>query len=451
MSNGEKGKGKKYNCEHCGEDFHSGIELYNHIKKAHPEAHAEKKETKEKEVRLAGVPEEELSQKTLALAEAIEAAAPDLNPKTKKQMLLAYDDDESALGKNPDALAQFLDDYGLRRRQQRQIVRQLFGTQQQPTLTGFPGMNFQTMPTPWGPMPAIIINKEGSGPQPFPWPLPQERGESAEQVRQQTKLEDRLDRLEQVLSNLIESKSQPPPVTKRSRRVVFDKEGNITTDANGNIVYDEYEEPWEPGARESVLDNILPLLIKQMLGDRPRPIDEEALALKIKDRLSSDLPGKSSISTDTIKEAIRSEISDIKHDVDEIRKEQTRRERDEEIDRAIQRVREQDNQIISSLQAQVNERAGIHGLSDTQAAMKYQKDLVDIMVTTVSEQVNSVREDLRPLILQQAVQSLKMQGIPDDTIAQFLGSVRQRIPAVATVAEGAKQAALEKIKAWSKS
>ena len=144
---------KTYTCPYCEEKFDSDLEKDRHIQTQYKWEAQYQKATGEMPPRLGGLTREELCAQTLEFAEALEVATPDLNPKTRKQILLAYDYDPSPLSRDVKALEDFLDDNDFSEREQRCIVRQLFPE----TAGSVSRMGFGVVLTPNGPMPVIFI------------------------------------------------------------------------------------------------------------------------------------------------------------------------------------------------------------------------------------------------------------------------------------------------------
>jgi len=434
---------KIYTCKHCGQEFDNSIKLARHIQAEHRGELQAEKEAEKLAGRLGGLTPDELSEKTLEFAEALEAAAPDLNAKTRKQMLLAYDDDSDTLSRDARACEDFLDDYGLRRKQQRQIIRQLFGSRR-PEQAGLEALGLKTAQTPFGTM--LILDRDARSQAPLFFGGGG-GGESPETARAQAKLEARMERLEEALTGIAEAmknREPPAPPMRRGRRVVFDKDGNIATDSQGNIIYEPYEEPWEPGARDTTTETLLPLLVNRAFAERkePKEIDEEALALKIKERIAPKGEGDAKSVAAEVKDSLRSELSEVRKEIESMKTEHQTQQAIEAATRPLQAQ-------LDAMTAQLAERGGYKGLSDSQAQLRFQKELVDTVVSAVGDQLTGVKEELRPFVLQQAVQSLRNQGLGDEVIRQFLSAVRERVPA-GTIPETAKEEALRRIKEWSK-
>jgi hypothetical protein len=363
-------------------------------------------------------------------------------PRFREHLAILFQRQSENLIKNRESFENFLLRNGLTPVQSNGIIERIMAPSGQRPL----GQDIvQTFQMPGGGF-FHILQPQGQ-PQGQPIIL-QSPGGGQPQGAEQSRLESRLERLEQAITSMVNSGGREPPM-RRGRRVVLDRDGNVVTDAEGNIIYEQYEEPWEPGAKDTLTETLLPLLVRQALDGQRKEINEETLALKIKDRLAPQ-ESQGGITVDAIRNAIHAEVSEVKRDLDAMKEDQAKRDRQEEVDRAVARATAEHREIIAGLSTQLGERGGYQGLSDTQAAMRYQKDLVDGMVDAVGKQVSMVREDIRPLILQQAVQSMKTQGLSDETIGQFLSSVRQHIPATGAIPERSKEEAVERVKKWAK-
>jgi len=428
---------KPYTCEYCGEGFDTSVKKAQHIRADHREETEAKKRADELAARLGGLPPEELSEKTREFAEALDAAAPGMQPKKIRQMLKAYDEQVKDLSTDPKALEDFLDDYGLTRRQQRQILRQMMGGRRETAgvATSGPGMGFHTVQTPWGPMAMLVVNRgEGDRVAPIPWTQPTPT-ESPEQARREARFEARMDRMEERLKGLLETGGkraagpQEPPM-RRGQRPIFDSDGNLILDKEGNPVYEQYEEPWEAGGRDPLTEL---LLRRELARKEPREIDEEALALKLREKIKPE--GTSDSQVVSKLDALSKTVEGMKAA--------------SEIERAVEAATRPLRQQLETQSALLGERTTYKGLSDSQAQLRFQKELVDTVVATVGDVIQGFREDMRPVILRQAVEGLRKEGVGEEMINRFLGAVREKVPTGA-IPEKAKEEALKRVQQWAR-
>ncbi|GAJ18648.1 unnamed protein product, partial [marine sediment metagenome] len=151
-------------------------------------------------------------------------------PRFKEHLTILFERQSDKLVKNRDAFESFLLRNGLTPVQTNGVMERIMvATSQQPL-----GQGIQTVQVPGLGYVHILQPGQSQGPQGQPIIL-QAPGGAPGQSAEQARLESHIEKLEEKISALAGGGGGQPPM-RRGNRVVFDKEGNVLTDHEGNIV-----------------------------------------------------------------------------------------------------------------------------------------------------------------------------------------------------------------------
>ena len=448
---------KGYRCQYCNEAFEKPIELARHVGQYHKKA-AKKSPEKEEGVAPGAVPGAaptripaqpsalDLSEKALEFAEHLEATAPGLAPKLRRQILMAYDDDPN-LSKDRHALENFLDDFGFRRRQISQVTRALFGSssgyQQQGQVIGY-------AQTPQGVQPITIMAPPGYGPgyggergvdrDNRPIFLGGERHDDRALEQRFEHMEQNIERrFEKMMEAMSRGREAQGPSIRRISRPMLDEKGKMILSEHGEPIAEIVEEPYE----HSLLDRdtgltttLLNALINQPKLAPPPPVDTESIMLRARESLREDSERQAREHRDEMAR-LREGMTSLQHKL--------------ELDTT---KRETIDEVMSVVSPQLKELQESKGISDTQMRMKHQKEIVSDMGETAREFFTGLREDIRMSQSQGIISQLAMleqqMGYEAGALVlpymQRIGGTSKESP---SIPEYRKRSAVDALKRWA--
>lgn len=350
-----------------------------------------------------------MSEQAKQLAEALDAAVPALRVPTRRQLLLAYQDDAEALTHNKIALENFLGDYGLTVSQIRMICRQVLGSNRNDTATGQQTvMAFN--PATGQSTPVIVMGGQSAPAQPQPYPQPviiQQPGASEAPPAQgvtrddmRDMVTDLWDRMEQRLAA-----AQPPPSqnVRTYHEPMRDASGTVMTDANGAPLVRIVQEPID------AMGNAFKFMSDAGLLKRDEPAPAPSVE-EISARVRADLGNSQQREPDPVLATLSSDFAQLRG----------RLERDDAVREA---VTETTNALVEQFQPQLErlrDIEGRQGMTDYQAQINSQRDTSKDFMGSLNSLSEGLRADLRPLVIQVAASNLKQLGFSDTAIADMM-------------------------------
>lgn len=429
----------KFPCDYCEMGFPNALVRYQHKKKEHPQEVAEKEaedvdETRQKEMtRMSGgINPDELTENAKAFIEAMDAAAPGLTGQRRKTLIKAYDQE---LPETDRDMEDFLHDYAMSPGQIRIISRTMFpkrGRDRADNGWGGGGQSVMAMdPATGRQMPIIIMGGNDNHQQPAGPIILQ--APAAEAPRESMTKEDVATEVQRVISGEIAklTAAQPKdtgPVMRKYQEPALNPDGEMMLDGNGNVVMRWIE---EPASGTPSLEKMIELMTKfGGFGQQPKVIDAEEIASKVTAALPAPVPV-----TDPKVAELTDKMTELSHKL----------EMKDEVEKAVEGATAM---VLANVKPQLEELSalqGRQGLNDHQADLAHEEKLATTVMQTIAQNMTSIREDLRPLVMTQAASGLRQQGFGPQAIADMIAG--HTAPETATPQSMGAAAAREK---WAK-
>lgn len=413
----------KFPCSHCDQGFPNALVRYQHTKKEHPDelaaADAEKvDESRVKELtRMAGgLSPENLTESARAFIEAVDAAAPEMTAARRKTMLKAYDQE---LPEHDRDMEDFLHDYSMSPGQIRIITRTMFPRRNRDRPDngwGGGGQSVMAMdPTTGRQMPIIIMGGNDNQQQPAGPIILQ--APAAEAPRESMTKEDVATEVQRVISGEIAklTAAQPKetaPVMRKYQEPALNTDGEMILDGNGNVAMRWVE---EPASDTPSLEKMFELMSRfGGFGQPAKVIDAEEIASKV----TASLPAPAPVTDPKVAE-LTDKMTELSHKL----------EMKDEVEKAVESATAM---VLANVKPQIdelNDLRGRQGLNDHQADLAHEEKLATTVMQTIAQNLTSIREDLRPLVMTQAASGLRSQGFGPQAIADMIQGHKAPEPA----------------------
>ncbi|MFH1486715.1 MAG: hypothetical protein ABIH46_11645 [Chloroflexota bacterium] len=418
MSTNGDGQVEARKCDYCDftyENTKSGRARYMiHVKRDHPD------QTKAaRAARAANEQIEEMNPLTQRFYEAISRVVN--KPSLITGMVKLFQRYSSQLGANRVKFRDWAKRYGLTGDQVALIEDEMFGPEgleesAAPGQPGQPGQTIAYVPQPGGGYQPIIINpyQQPQVPQAPGQPPtvimppgygapPQGDSETREAMRGLT---DKVDRLVETLTATLSRPPEPQPIPMR-RVPMLDDEGNLLKDASGHPLYQEI--PYDPAMSQIEIFRTA-IDLTRPKGEPPKQIDEETLLIKIKDAVRQDQPKEPGISAE-----LQRMFDDLKADSQQLGAKFSQLERESEVEKAVK-------EAVAPLVTQLQEVQRSSTMSDSQFTLTHRERMAGIWQGFLGQLVGGVREDMRPMIVQNAVSAMQQLGVPNEIIQGAVSS-----------------------------
>lgn len=406
-------------CEHCAFTYantRSGRARHmQHVKTQHHDQTVSGRQRKEQEEKLA-----DLSPMALRLHEV--AGRVVSKPTTVETMVNVFNRYSETLGGDRHRFRSWVQKYGLTPDQVNQIEDEMFGLDDVPALGGTAagpgGHTVGYLQSPGGGYQPIIIlsppaaARETGSREPFiiQSPLnPPRDPETREEIREMGR---RIDAVLEQVRKLTPAEARPEAAQPMRRIPMLDDEGAMMRDVKGQLVFQEV--PYDPTMGVIEMMKALAEITKAQAPQFPpaKEIDEEVLVLKIRDKLRDDLPKERD---DRVSADLQRILDEHKASLQQVSAKLSQLERDSEIKVAVK-------EAVEPLFHQLEEARGRAGMSDNQFTLSHREKMAGIWQSFLGSLVGGVREDIRPMIIQNAVAAMKQLGIPDEIVQAAVSS-----------------------------
>ncbi|MFH1486617.1 MAG: hypothetical protein ABIH46_11145 [Chloroflexota bacterium] len=407
-------------CDFTYANTRKGRAAYaTHVRRAHPEETRDAREQRAVEEQLAY-----LSPMAQRLHDTLRRVIP--RSASVDTIVNVFNREAATLGQNRHRFRSWIQRYGLTQDQLSQVEDELFGVEGAegtqwtggpggPQVMGYvpaPGGGYQPIvflsqpgypPQPQGGGGQPILVMSPQQPQPAPAP-PQSDPEAREQLRS---LNTRFDQLVDLLKQY--SPEKQPQTTQPMRRIpLLDDEGVILRDTNRQIIYQEV--PYDPTMGTIEMMKAIADITKTQTP--PKEVDEEKLVLKLKEELRTERPRDEGRG---ISAELQKMLDDLKADSQQLGTKFAQLEREGEVTKAVR-------EAVAPLQADLKEIQGRSSMTDSQFTLSHRERMAGIWQGFLTNIVGGVREDMRPLIVQNAVAAMQQLGVPNEIIQGAVSS-----------------------------
>ena len=404
--------GKKIICRWCpAGPFENGQRRQRHERREHPDQYKENASMLRQRIQSGGATDlvGSMSEKGIKFTEALDAVAPGMRSNQKKQIILAFEQDASALGSDPKELEDFLDDCGLTIHQIRLVIRSLIPRSQR------------------NPSNQVLAYDPRTGTQ-IPIILPGATNSSRESgapmiitgSSQGITKDDVIDIVDRMLikQEQRQSNNSPHPVSsiRRVQQPAMGADGQPLVDTRGQVVMSWIEEPIDPAT------TLITTLMEMGMITSPKSMSEI-----IKSFDSTKTEGEK---TSPGLESLQKEFTEFRHVLEKDQAAQAA------ADGAVKALMPQ----IEELRAQASQV----GLSDHQADLNHQTQLLREVNNIMDGFRSGLRADLQPVFAQLTANQLKTMGLSDSAIAEVITTMNSPSPTVTKPQDSKVAAAMNK-------
>ncbi len=335
-----------------------------------------------------------------------------------------FNRNSAVLSKDRHRLRAWLSRYGVMTEQISQVEDEMFGLEGIGPEPGVPGQGQQVsyIPGPNGQMtPVIIVNPSqpqqpalGQPSMPFYQPMPG-WGASVPASAGNAALEEKIEEMAASIATLVAAMQAPAPPAAPGhpmRRVpIIGEDGNVLVDASGRTIMQEV--PYDPmmGTLEMMK------AVSAMFRPAGPVFDEEKLLLKIDAKLTA-----TAAATPAAPAAIELP-AEVKETINRLSVDLSEMKKDKEISVAIHAAVEPLKAQIASLG---NSQAG---LTDRQSELVHAEKITGLYGEFLDRGVTNFRDEIRPLIIQSTISTMRANGVSDETINKVVESLgSSRVP-----------------------
>lgn len=452
-------------CPHPGCDWktargvNGGLALGRHTRWAHRDSNAQQKNKRRSQTpataESTSQDEDNLSPNGQAIHRVLTREMPKAQGRVAN-IIEQFEQFPDRIGASPQAMRSWLGKRGLNEHQIIACVEAVFGPE-----------GFQTNP-PYSPgyghegqVAAYAYNPQNGTMQPIIVPIPQQTPypqqappffqfqmpPAATNEHGYNDTTRRLDQMETLIRDIHQSLAtprttpSPDPRPAPIRRVMSPKMNPNNTpavDQDGNLLYDIIEEPADTGSQTMMID-IMKLMLNRRDPPPPQIIDTEALVLKVADKIGLSSGRHDNIGPDTIRAIIKEESEPLKVHMTEINHQI-------DLDRARHEARQEGaastEPYIKSLQNRLSQSdETVRDMTSRQNLSEggqLQKDSLQGLERVINKGVSELKDTTKDLFM---AHSLSQGRIDGDTFAAYMTG-----KTAAPVTEEEKDSILQRIR-----